>query len=74
MPPVEKILPTPILIVGYVCCSTITSGSNQHSAVVLFDLYVAASERSHFDEVRSVLVKWGTLQFLILVWNSLQNP
>jgi len=34
-----------ILIVGYVCYITITSGSSQHSAVVLFNLYVAASER-----------------------------
>jgi len=34
-----------ILIVGYGCYSTITDGSGQHSAVVLFDVYVAASER-----------------------------
>jgi len=40
-----------IFIVGYVCYITITGGSNQHSAVVLFDLYVAASERSHLDAV-----------------------
>jgi len=40
-----------ILIVGYVCYITITSGSSQHSAVVLFDLYLAASERSHLDAV-----------------------
>jgi len=33
-----------IFIVGYVCYSTVTGGSSQHSAVVLFDLYVAASE------------------------------
>jgi len=33
-----------ILIVGYVCCSTITGGSSQHNAVVLFDLHVTASE------------------------------
>ena len=42
---------TLILIVGQVCYITITGGSNQHSAVVLFDLYVAASERSHLDAV-----------------------
>jgi len=29
-----------ILIVGYVCYITITGGSSQHSAIVLFDLYV----------------------------------
>ena len=28
----------------YVCYSTVTDGSSQHNAVVLFDLYVAASE------------------------------
>jgi len=27
-----------VLIVGYVCYSTITGGSSQHSAVALFDL------------------------------------
>jgi len=37
------------LIVGYVCYITITSGSSQRSSAVLFDLYVAASERSHLD-------------------------
>jgi len=36
-----------ILLVDYVCYSTITGGSS----IVLFDLYVAASECSHFDEV-----------------------
>ena len=41
----------PILIVGYVCYITITGGSSQHSAVVLCNLYVAASERSHLDAV-----------------------
>ena len=40
-----------VLIVGYVCYSTITDGSSQHRAVVLFDLYVSASERSHLDTV-----------------------
>jgi len=43
-----------ILTVGYVCYSTITGGSSQHGAVVLFDLYVAglgASERSYLDAV-----------------------
>jgi len=40
-----------ILTVGYVCYITITGGSSQHSAVGLFDLYVAASERSHLDAV-----------------------
>jgi len=40
-----------ILIVGYVCYIKITVGRNQHSAVVLFDLYVAASECSHLDAV-----------------------
>ena len=34
-----------ILIVGYVCYITITGGSSQHSAVALFNLHVAASER-----------------------------
>jgi len=38
-----------ILILGYDCYITITGGSSQHSAVVLFDLYAAASERSHLD-------------------------
>jgi len=38
------------LIVGYVCYSTITGGSSQHS-VVVFDLHVAASECSHLDAV-----------------------
>jgi len=33
-----------ILIAGYVCHSTITGGSSQHSAVALFSLYIAASE------------------------------
>ena len=64
-----------ILIVGYVCYSTITDGSGQHSAVVLFDVYVTASERIvTWMRFRSVLFKWGTLQFLIVVWNSLQHP
>ena len=40
-----------ILLVGWVCYSTITGGSSQHSAVVLFDLYVATSEGSHLDAV-----------------------
>jgi len=38
-----------ILIVGYVCYSTIAGVSSQHSAVVLFDLYVAAIAGSHLD-------------------------
>jgi len=33
-----------ILIVGYVCYITITGGSSQHSAIVLFDLYVNCSK------------------------------
>ena len=40
-----------ILIVAYVCYSTITDGSSKHSAVVLFVLCVAASERNHADAV-----------------------
>jgi len=40
-----------ILIVGYICYSTVTGGSSQHSVVVLFDLYVAAIEGSHLDAV-----------------------
>jgi len=40
-----------ILFVGYVCYKTITGGSSQHSAVMMFDLYVAPSERSHLDAV-----------------------
>jgi len=34
-----------------VCYSTVPGVSNQRSAVVLFDLYVAASERSHLEAV-----------------------
>jgi len=40
-----------ILIVGHLCYNTITGDSSQHSAVMLFDFYVAASERSHLDAV-----------------------
>jgi len=40
-----------ILTVGYVCYSTTTGGSSQHSVVALFNLYVSASERSHLDTV-----------------------
>jgi len=40
-----------ILTVGYVYYSTITGGSSQHSAVALFNVYVAASERSYLDAV-----------------------
>ena len=40
-----------ILIVRYVCYSTIAGGSSQHSAVAQFNLYVAATDRSHFDAV-----------------------
>jgi len=51
-----------ILIVGYVCYITIASGSSQHSAVALFNLYVAASERIvTWMRFRSMLLKWGTL-------------
>ena len=51
-----------ILIVGYVCYITVTSGSSQHSAVVLFNLFVAASEQVvTWMRFRSVLLKWGTL-------------
>ena len=39
------------LIVFCVCYRTIDGGSSQHGAVALFDLYVAASERSHLDAV-----------------------
>jgi len=64
-----------ILIVGYVCYSTITGGSSQHSAVALFNLYVAASERIvTWMRFTSVLFKWGTLQFLTDGWNSLRHP
>ena len=42
-----------ILIVGYVCYSTITGGNRQHSAVALFNVYVAASERMG-------AIWWGT--------------
>jgi len=53
-----------ILIVGYVCYITITSGSSQHSAVAPFNLYVAASGRTvTWMRLRSVLLKWGTLWF-----------
>jgi len=60
-----------ILIVGYVCYSTITGGSSQHSAIALFNFYAAASERSHLDAVKISALQWGSLQFLIVVWNSL---
>jgi len=40
-----------ILIVRYVCYITVTGGSSQHSAVALFNLYVAASDRTHLDAV-----------------------
>ena len=40
-----------ILTEGYVYYSTITGGSSQRRAVVLFNLCVAASERSHLDGV-----------------------
>ena len=64
-----------IIIVGYACYSTITGGSSQHSVVVLFDLYVAASELIvTWMRFRTGLFEWGTLQFLIVVWNSLQRP
>ena len=53
-----------ILIVGYVCYSTIADGSGQHSAVVLFDVYAAASERIvTWMRVRSVLFKWEPYSF-----------
>jgi len=50
-----------ILIVGYVCNITITGGSSQNSAVVVFNLYVAASERSHLDAVYISAVQMGNL-------------
>jgi len=54
-----------ILIVTYVCYSTIAGGSSQHSAVVLFNVYVAESELSHFDEVSISALQIGNqLQFL----------
>ena len=40
-----------ILIVRYVCYSTITGASSQHGALALFNLYVAASECSYLDAV-----------------------
>jgi len=49
------------LIVGYVCYSTISGGSSQHSAVVLIDLHVAASERSHLDAVYISALLMGRL-------------
>jgi len=56
------------LIVGHVCDITITGGSSQHSAVALFGLYVAASERIvTWMRFGSVLFKRGTLQCLIVV-------
>jgi len=36
-------------------------------------MLIAASERSHLDVASSVLLKWGTLQFLIVVWKSLHT-
>jgi len=52
------------LIVGYVCDITITGGSSQHSAVAQFNLYVAASERSHLDAVWiSALQMWNLTVF-----------
>jgi len=42
---------TLILILGYVCYGTFTGGSSAHGAVALFNLCVAASERSHLDAV-----------------------
>jgi len=50
------------LIVRYVSCSTIAGGSSQHSAVVLFDLNVAASERSHLDAVQISAHQMGNLR------------
>ena len=50
-----------ILVVGYVCYSTITGSSSQYSAVVLFDLHVAASERSHLDAVWISALQMGNL-------------
>jgi len=49
------------LIVGYVCDITITGGSSQHSAVALFGLYVAASERSHLDALWISALQMGNL-------------
>jgi len=40
-----------IPIVRFVYYSTISGGSSQHSAVALFNLYVAATDRSHLDSV-----------------------
>jgi len=50
-----------ILTVGFVCYITITGGSSQHCAAVLFDLYVAASERSHLDAVEIGALEMGNL-------------
>jgi len=50
-----------IITVGYVYYSTITGGSSQHRAVVLFNLCVAASERSHLDAVYISALQIGNL-------------
>ena len=50
-----------IRIVGYVCYIAITGGSSQHSAVALFNLYVAASGRSHLDAVWIGALEMGNL-------------
>jgi len=51
-----------IRIVGYVIYITITGGSSQHSAVALFNLYVAASRRIvTWMRFRSVLLQMGNL-------------
>jgi len=53
---------TLFLIVGYVFYITITGDSSQHSAVALFNLYVAARGRIvTWMRFRSVLLKWGIL-------------
>jgi len=63
-----------ILIVGHVCYNTITGDSSQHSAMVLFDLYVQQVSVVTWTRFGSVLFKWETLQFLIVVCSSLQHP
>jgi len=54
-----------ILTVGSVCYITITGGSSQH--VVLFDLYVAASERSPLDAVKISTFQMANPIILIVV-------
>ena len=63
-----------ILIVGYICQSTITSGSSQHSAVVLFDWYVAASARSRLDDFQISALQMGSLTVFNCRLEQLATP